>query len=85
MLQHEITPFAQAHRNALDEIIETLTLPSHAGSITLTSEYAAEIVKKLQTTKRGFDRFEVCALDEWKQKERYAEIARNCRVKHRNA
>lgn len=85
MLQPEISPFAQAHRNVIDEIIENLTPPDiFAESITLTRDEAAKIVKELQTTKRGFDRFEACALDEWKQKERYASIARNCRINHRD-
>lgn len=72
MLFHEITPFAQAHRNAIDEIIANLAPPDAlAQTVTLSRADAEKIVSMLQTTKRGFNRFEACAIDEWKTKERY--------------
>lgn len=72
MLFHEITPFAEGHRQALDPILDLMQriadnpLGSH-----VSAREAEAIAKALRTTKRGFDRFEACAIDEWKTKERY--------------
>lgn len=77
MLQGEITPFATAHRDALDEIISQMLLQNTTNpqTLTFTTKQVGEWVEKLRTAQRGFDRFEACALDEWKQKMRYRDYA----------
>ena len=78
MLEPEITPFATAHRNALDKIIAQMQSPTthDPDNVTYPVETVLEWVEKLRTAKRGFDRFEVCALGEWKQKVRYEKYAK---------
>lgn len=78
MLEHEITPFAEAHREVLDEIISAMMLQNTPDPTKLTfpTETVFGWVEKLNNTKRAFDRFEVCALDEWKQKKRYRKYAK---------
>lgn len=85
MLFQEITPFATAHRAKLDSIIETLeSLDPDLQTVTISGEIAAQWANDLRNTKRAFDRFEVCAKDEWKQKERYQDTAQHCRLFHKD-
>jgi hypothetical protein len=85
MLLNEITPFAQANRNLLEEVkdllVKVLEGPTHP---TIEDEEFVAATKKLATVQRALDRFEVCGKDEWAMKERALEKARHCRLHHRH-
>jgi hypothetical protein len=83
MLQGEITPFAKAHTDAVQEILDEIEKHfRHPSSHPVTNDQLMRWQKTLTLTQRGFERFRVCAEDEWRMKEKLIEARRNCRLNH---
>lgn len=81
MLQQEITPFANAHIEKIEAIRHEITMllgttPADRETVQVSRESLVEWLDDLKTSTRGFERFRVCAEDEWEQKERYRTYAK---------
>lgn len=80
MLQHEIEPFGDAHIKAQTEILDQIQAllgqsPASHNTVLVDREKLMDWYEKARTARQGFARFQACALDEWKQKERYRKFA----------
>lgn len=79
MLQHEITPFADAHiqktrdaRNGLEAMLTTSRLALTTNQI----EALTDAINAFGSNINALTRFKLCAEDEWKQKKRYEKYAK---------
>lgn len=86
MLPHEIEPFAQAHMNAVGDIRNALAdalNDQNTDTIEIPREMAQDWFRALQSTQNAFYRFQVCMIDEHRQKDRMREAVLNCRLHHK--
>lgn len=83
MLQQEITPFADAHIQNLNLVLDELDALLSA-NIAPSPDLMENWAKKVDLAREALVRFRVCAEDEWKQKDRLRAKVRDCRLKHRD-
>jgi hypothetical protein len=80
MLPHEVEPYANAHIDALNRIIEAMMFYE-----TNPGQLAPQVVEKwrqeLAVSISGFVRFKVCMVDELEQKERYRQTLRDHKIR----
>jgi hypothetical protein len=86
MLFHEIAPFANGHREALETMRDKIQkeLAAQTGdTITLSREVLEMFDVSLKDSSHAVYRFRQCAIDEWKTKENLETQVRTCRRVHR--
>ena len=85
MLPHEITPYANAHIDAIekmrDEMLQLMN-DQTSGVVEIPLETLSVWRHQLATSTRGFYRFQVCMADEVRMKEQLHEKNLTCRLNH---
>lgn len=78
MLQHEIEPYAELHIKNNFKAQDDLNALLVTGRDLTESQIKSltDTIETLKDNNRALNRFKICSLDEWKQKERYEKYAK---------